>query len=85
RLVFHLAPPLLGTRKRAFGPWMLPVFLLLARAKGLRGGWLDPFGHTAEWREDRRLLAEHVALIERICRELTPERHALAVQLAGIP
>ncbi|MDQ1079843.1 indolepyruvate ferredoxin oxidoreductase family protein [Pseudoroseomonas cervicalis] len=85
RLIFHLAPPLLGTRKRAFGPWMLPVFRLLARAKGLRGGWLDPFGHTAERREDRRLLAEHVALIERICRELTPERHALAVQLAGIP
>src|SRR5690606_14677131 len=55
RMSFHLAPPILGgtgpdgrPKKREFGPWMVPVFRLLARLKGLRGTVLDPFGHSAE-------------------------------------
>ncbi|SVB99645.1 uncharacterized protein METZ01_LOCUS252499, partial [marine metagenome] len=45
RLHFHLAPPLFARRdpktglprKSEFGSWMLPVFKVLARLKGLRG------------------------------------------------
>lgn len=33
-LTFHMAPPLLGKRKRAFGPWMGRLLALLARARG---------------------------------------------------
>ena len=55
KLKFHLAPPLLAAldpvtgepEKRAYGQWMLRAFRVLARLKGLRGTWLDPFGRTA--------------------------------------
>src|SRR5690606_29819979 len=63
-LQFNLAPPMLpGTdasgrpKKRQFGAWMLHAFRLLAPFKVLRGTVLDPFGHTAERRLERRLIA----------------------------
>ena len=68
RLEFHLAPPLLAKpdpetgrpRKMRFGPWMMTVFGLLAKMKGLRGTRFDLFGYNAERPEngapvDRRL------------------------------
>ncbi len=93
RVVFHLAPPLWSKRdpvsgeprKRAFGPWMLSVFRVLARLRGLRGTPFDPFGHTAERRQDRRLVAEYAALLREIAASLRPDNHALAVELAAIP
>ena len=63
RMTFHLAPPILGgrgpdgrPRKRAFGPWLMPVLRALARLKALRGTPLDPFGWLPERRAERRLL-----------------------------
>ena len=65
RIVHHLAPPFLASGKdwrgrplkRAFGPWIRLPFHLLARMKGLRGTAFDPFGHTAERRMERELIA----------------------------
>ncbi|MCK8464667.1 indolepyruvate ferredoxin oxidoreductase family protein [Aliiroseovarius sp. S1339] len=62
---YHFAPPLLPLgkdargrpRKRAFGPWMRPVLTGLARLKSLRGTMFDPFGYTAERREEVELIA----------------------------
>jgi indolepyruvate ferredoxin oxidoreductase len=93
RLEVHLAPPLVAPRdpvtghlrKRAYGPWMLRAFGLLARLRRLRGTALDPFGHTAERRSERRLVAEHEALLAELAERLTPENHAVAVELAGLP
>ncbi len=92
KLEFHLAPPILGRRnakgelrKMSFGPWMMRVFRLLARLKGLRGTPLDPFGWTAERRMERRLLAEYRALLEEILGKLAPENYACAVALAALP
>ncbi len=66
KLSFHLAPPMLPgrdpdgrPRKREFGPWILPLFRILARMKGLRGTALDPFGYTAERRAERAAIAEY--------------------------
>jgi indolepyruvate ferredoxin oxidoreductase len=92
-LRFHLAPPLLADRdpatghlqKRVYGKWMLGAFRLLARLRGLRGTWLDPFGRTAERRAERRLAAEYEAVLVEIGRALTPENHAIAVELARLP
>ena len=63
---FHLAPPILGgkdaegrPRKREFGPWMLGAFRVLSRFKWLRGTPFDPFGHTAERRMERALIADY--------------------------
>jgi len=88
-----LAPPILAPkdaegrpRKLAFGAWMLDLgFPLLAKLKRLRGTPLDPFGRTAERCVERALIAEYEADLARLLSELTPERLALAVQIASVP
>ena len=93
RLHYHLAPPLLTRadprtgrpRKRRFGPWLGPLLALLARCRRLRGGWLDPFGHTAERRLERRLIADYERSLDHALARLTPQRHALVVELAALP
>jgi indolepyruvate ferredoxin oxidoreductase len=93
RFEFHLAPPLLARhdkttglpRKMSFGPWMLPVFRLLARFKGLRGTPFDPFGRSLERRSERKLIADYEATLNEVLAKLAPENHHLAVGLAVIP
>jgi indolepyruvate ferredoxin oxidoreductase len=92
-LEFHLAPPMLSRInpatgepiKRAFGPWMLTAFTLLAKFKGLRGTRLDLFGYTQERRTERRLIVEYMAMLDQFAAELSPVNHATAVALASIP
>ena len=92
RLEFHLAPPFLGRKnaqgeavKSSFGPWIMPVFRLLAALKGLRGTLFDVFGYTKERRIERRLITDYEILIEEILAHLSPDNHAIAVALASIP
>ena len=93
RFEFHLAPPFLARRdkttglprKMSFGPWMMPLFRLLAKLKFLRGTAFDPFGYTAERRAERRLLEDYRTLLREIAGNLTPQNHPLAVALASIP
>ena len=93
RVHYHLAPPLLARadprsgrpRKRRFGPWLGPLLALLARCRRLRGGWLDPFGHTAERRLERRLIVDYERSLDEALARLTPLRHALVVELAALP
>ena len=93
RLKVHLAPPLFAARdpatgrllKQAFGGWMFPAFRLLARLKVLRGTALDPFGHTAERKAERALIARYEALVAELLSGLTADKHALAVRLAAVP
>ncbi len=93
RFEFHLAPPLLARRdkttglprKMSFGPWMLRVFGMLAKFKGLRGTPFDPFGRTAERRTERKLIADYEAMLDEVLAALNPENHHIAVGLAAIP
>jgi indolepyruvate ferredoxin oxidoreductase len=89
RLTFHLAPPLLSRpgapAKTTFGPWMMNVFRLLARLRRLRGTALDPFGHTAERRQERQLIADYRALIERLMARPQQAATATALELAALP
>jgi len=92
KLQFHLAPPLLARkdadghlRKRAYGPWMLGAFRVLARLKFLRGSAFDVFGHSAERRTERALIGEYTAQIEELLATLDAGNHALAVEIARIP
>jgi indolepyruvate ferredoxin oxidoreductase len=90
---FYLAPPLLAKtdpvtgepRKMRFGSWMSGVFKILHRMKFLRGTPLDPFGHTEERRTERALIREYEGTVERLLGRLTPQNHALAVQIATVP
>jgi indolepyruvate ferredoxin oxidoreductase len=68
-----------------FGPWILPVFRVLAKLKALRGSAFDPFGYSAERHTERRLIADYEAMLEEIFAGLTPENHHFAVGLAAIP
>ncbi|HXW10233.1 MAG TPA: DUF6537 domain-containing protein, partial [Steroidobacteraceae bacterium] len=93
RLRFHLAPPLLTrpdsrtgqVRKHEYGAWMLPVFRLLARMKGLRGTRLDPFGWLPDRKLERQLIADYERLIDECLARLRPDNHAVAVELASLP
>jgi indolepyruvate ferredoxin oxidoreductase len=88
-----LAPPILAPkdasgrpRKVAFGGWMLRWgFPALARLKRLRGGPLDLFGHMAERREERALLAGYEAALDRIASGLSPGRLEAALRIARAP
>jgi indolepyruvate ferredoxin oxidoreductase len=92
-LKFHLAPPLLAkkdpvtgaAKKMTFGPWMLPVFRVLAKFKGLRGTAFDIFGYSEERKTERQLIADYEALLGEVMQRLTPENHHIAVGLAAIP
>ena len=89
---FHLAPPILGgkdaegrPRKRVFGPWMLGAFRVLSRFKWLRGTPLDPFGHTAERRLERALIADYEKDMDTVIGGLSPATRDIAIELAELP
>jgi indolepyruvate ferredoxin oxidoreductase len=93
RLSFHLAPPLLAKldpvsgqpQKREFGGWLLSLFRLLARCKGLRGNKLDIFGYSAERKLERALISEYEQDIDSILAQATPQNLAIAVEMASLP
>ncbi|KAF0229438.1 MAG: indolepyruvate ferredoxin [Beijerinckiaceae bacterium] len=92
-LTFHLAPPLMAKvdpssgkpKKMTFGPWMMKAFGLLQRFKGLRGTPFDPFGRSAERRDERTRIGRYRDLVETLLAELDPARLAPAVELASLP
>ncbi|MBR8187111.1 indolepyruvate ferredoxin oxidoreductase family protein [Burkholderia ambifaria] len=92
KLKFHLAPPLFAKTdahghlvKKAYGPWMMSAFRLLAKAKFLRGTGLDPFGRTEERRTERALIGEYEALIGEVLGKLNAANRPLALELAALP
>ena len=93
RLHVHLAPPLLARkdktsgepRKMTFGPWIFPVFGLLAKLKFLRGTAFDPFSYSAERKTERTLIADYEALLDELMAKLSADNHHIAVGLAAIP
>ncbi|WP_284614897.1 indolepyruvate ferredoxin oxidoreductase family protein [Aquabacterium humicola] len=92
RVEFHMAPPLLArpgpdgrVRKLTFGPWLMRAMKLLARGRRLRGTALDPFGHTAERRLERQLIADYEALVDELLPELNAQTLPLALRLARLP
>jgi len=93
RLEYHLAPPLLATtdpitghpRKRRYGAWMRHLFPWLAAAGRWRGTRLDAFGYTRERRQERALLADFEALLDRIAIGLNDANKPYARQLLALP
>ena len=93
RLHVHLAPPLLARpdratgepRKMTFGPWIFPLFTLLAKFKFLRGTVFDPFGYSRERRTERALVRDYEIMLEEVLAKLDGGNHHVAVGLAAIP
>ncbi len=91
QLTFHLASAPLFTgkdtngrpRKRELGGWMLRVFRLMARFKGLRGTAFDPFGYMAERRMERALIADYRQMMTAVLDRVDATNLHTAIDLAG--
>jgi indolepyruvate ferredoxin oxidoreductase len=86
---FNLHPPLLRAlgmkRKLKLGPWFTPALRALRAMRRLRGTFLDPFGHTKVRRTERALVGEYEELVELALSRLSPETHAVALELCELP
>ena len=90
-LRFHLAPPLLSQkdpitghlRKREFGPWLMPLFSVLAKLKRLRGTPLDVFARSTERKLEQEDLLDYLNMMDTAIRKLSNDNYALIASLAG--
>jgi indolepyruvate ferredoxin oxidoreductase len=93
KISFNLAPPILSSgvdalgrpKKRQFGPWMMPVFRMLAKLRGLRGTPFDIFGYSKDRRLERALIAGYERDVETALRLLSPMTIDIAIELLSIP
>jgi indolepyruvate ferredoxin oxidoreductase len=72
-------------KKVALGPWVFPLFRLMAGMKGLRGTALDPFGYAHERKVERALIGEYRDLIREVAGSVTAETINLACEIAAAP
>lgn len=92
KLQFHLAPPLLAKRnekgelqKKAYGSWMMGAFKILSQMKFLRGSLFDPFGYTAERRQERQLIKDYHKMIDRILETARVDNVEQMCEIARLP
>ncbi|MDX5594663.1 indolepyruvate ferredoxin oxidoreductase family protein [Pseudovibrio sp. SPO723] len=94
KLKVMLAPPLMSReldartgrpKKKEFGPWIFKAFEVLSRLKGLRGTKFDPFGYTEERREERALIKQYEADINRAIGLLGTSSYGLLLEFIKLP
>lgn len=93
KLKYHLSPPLFARkdpitgrpRKYEIGGWIVPLFKIMAKMKGLRGTAFDIFGYTAERKMERGLITKYETAVEKLIADLNHDNHALAVEIASLP
>jgi len=93
KLQLNLAPPIFAKKdpatghlmKQEFGAWIITVMRVLKHFKFLRGTPLDIFGHSAERRLERQLIADYKKLIETLLPNVTAETYNTVVDIASIP
>jgi indolepyruvate ferredoxin oxidoreductase len=88
RVSYHLHPPLLRAlglkRKLVLGPWVEPLFAVLAALRFTRGTPLDVFGFTRARRLERELARWYGEVLETLGRNLCVENRAEAVEIARL-
>jgi indolepyruvate ferredoxin oxidoreductase len=92
-LKIYLAPPGLTKinpatgepEKHAFGAWILPVFSILARLKGLRGTVFDVFGMTEERKREKRWRERYFTLLDEVLNHLSESNLPAATALLAAP
>ncbi|HAP47650.1 MAG TPA: indolepyruvate ferredoxin oxidoreductase family protein, partial [Afipia sp.] len=90
---FNLAPPILNTgtdalgrpRKRAFGPWMMSAFGVLAKLRFLRGTLFDPFSYSEDRKLERNLIKGYEQDVVTAVKLLSPKTYDIAVELLSLP
>ena len=68
-----------------FGPWIFPLFRLIAKFKFLRGTPFDPFSYSTERKLERSLVRDYEAMLEEVLARLDGDNYHIAVGLAAIP
>ena len=71
--------------KAELGSWVLTTFAWMARFKGLRGSFLDPFRNNEERRLDQQVLTQYECDIEEMLRNLKANNLHAATKLASWP
>jgi indolepyruvate ferredoxin oxidoreductase len=90
---FNLAAPMLAGKpdsqgrpgKRNFGAWMMPLFRILAKLKGLRGTSLDVFGYSADRKLERDLIVAYAKDVATVLGLLSPVTLDTAVEILSLP
>ncbi len=92
RLAFHMAPPLLARgksgqapRKITLGGWLRPMLGILAKGRRLRGTRLDPFGYTAERRQERQLITDYCTLLAQVLPQAQAAQASQLQSLLALP
>jgi indolepyruvate ferredoxin oxidoreductase len=92
RISLNLAPPWLARKdpasaepmKQSYGEWLLPILRVLSKMRFLRGTIFDPFGHTAERRMERALIARYEQTVDAIMVHGGPRNVQTALRAAQI-
>ena len=90
---FNLAAPFLSRGvdalgrpgKRAFGPWMMTAFRILAKMRGLRGTPFDIFGQTVDRKLERDLITGYEKDVATVLGLLSPLTLDTAVEILSLP
>lgn len=93
KLRLNLAPPIMEQddpatgrpKKREFGAWILPVFGVLAKLKGLRGTAFDIFGYHKDRKAERQLIKDYEADIALVLEKLSADNFDICAQLLVLP
>lgn len=93
KLRLNLAPPIMEQedpatgrpKKREFGAWILPVFGVLAKFKGLRGTAFDIFGYHKDRRAERKLIADYEADMALVLDKLNADNIDICLELLALP
>jgi indolepyruvate ferredoxin oxidoreductase len=71
--------------KGEVGPWVFLAMRCMARLRGLRGTWFDPFRNAAERALDRQLLAQYEDDMRAALSDLRAETLPIVTKLASLP
>lgn len=93
KVTYHLAPPFLPgidtatgrPRKYAFTAWIKPLMRGLAKLKGLRGSWADPFSYTHERKVERQLIEDYRDTLKEAVSQLNDYNYETVLALAELP
>jgi indolepyruvate ferredoxin oxidoreductase len=93
KLHFHLGAwpfakkdPVTGNAIKAeLGTWVMPMFKLVARLRGLRGSLLDPFKRSEERVLADQLIAQYEADLTAALDKMNPSNISRVIELANLP
>ncbi|WP_309252011.1 DUF6537 domain-containing protein [Paraburkholderia unamae] len=77
----HTGKPVKGDA----GPWVLLAMKWMARLRGLRGSWFDPFRNTPDRVLDRQILVQYEADMDAALADLSAATLNTVTQLASLP